>query len=175
MYKEFIETLEKDLRRESNLSFIFEDINLEYETKMIEIFNKSIQDEIYSALVYSIFAEKIIGSGANYIKKELQEHSTDEFNHYNKLIKYAGSHGLINKIQFTVPVISDLPEYKDEIVQYVQDLEIKAARDYKEYSKIADKEGDTETRMFFETLMQEELKHYDDIACIKTQRTINGI
>lgn len=182
MFDVFIDVLEKDLRRESGGTFIFEEISQDYESEMIEIFNIAIRDEIESSIMYKIMAEQLVGPGVNSIKKELEEHSKDEFEHFNKLITYASNHGLLNKLKYEIRqefVNSEsLPTTKDAIVQFTQDLERDAAKLYKNSAERADDEGDTETRIFFEELMKEELGHFDDISSLdKSQygRRLNEI
>jgi len=168
MYKEFIKNLEKDLRRETNESYIFEEINQEYETKMIQIFNKAIQDEIQAAVSYKILAENIDNF---HIKKEIQEHADEEYKHYSELIEYAANHNILNKLTYT-PRVESLPTDEAQIIDYIQELETEAYKLYKESADIANQEGDTETRLFFEELMRDEMKHFDDLSR-KIKRNLN--
>lgn len=165
----FVKDLEKDLRRASNQSFLFEEISTSYEKEMINLFNKFIRDELETTINYKIMAESVSGD-ANIIKKELQEHAYDEFEHFNKLVNYASNHGILHHLEFEVRKVftspGELPTETKGIVQFTQDLEKAAAKDYKDAAECADDEGDTETKLFFEELMKEELKHYDDIASI---------
>ena len=111
MFKVFVKDLEKDLRRESNQTFLFEEINSEYEQQMIIIFNKLIRDELEASINYKIMAESIIGAGANAIKTELQAHAYDEFEHFNKLVSYASNHGILSSLEFEVRKELIVPEY----------------------------------------------------------------
>ncbi len=143
MYK-FIKELEKDIRRESNMYFMFEDINQEYKDNMTILFNSLIQETITSAVSYKIQSEKVIGIKANEQKEALIEQSKAKFNQFNKLVSYASLSGVLNEIEFTTE----------------QDI-IESARNYEDASKIANKEGDTKTRVFLESLMDEDLEFYD--------------
>lgn len=168
MFGKIIEGLESDLRRVSNQSFLFEEVSKSYQEEMIVLFNKFIRDELEASINYKIMSESVTGAGVNIIKKELAEHAMDEYNHFNALVEYASNHGIMQYLEFEVRkgliVPGNLPTEIDGIVQFVQTLETDAAKDYKEAAEIADDEGDTETRLFFEGLMSDELKHYDDIA-----------
>ncbi|MCD6435238.1 MAG: ferritin-like domain-containing protein [Clostridiales bacterium] len=168
MFDVFVKDLEKDLRRVSNQSFLFEEINPSYEREMINLFNKFTRDELETSINYKIMSESIVGEGANAIKKELQEHAYDEYQHFNKLIEYASNHGILQHLEFEVRKTFTTPEALPTdvkgIVEFTQSLEKEAAKDYKEAAELADEEGDTETKLFFEELMKEELKHYDDIS-----------
>ncbi len=167
MFNEFITDLEKDLRRESNNSFIFEEINETYENEMINIFNSLIRDELEASINYRILAQKITDAP---IQSQLIEHSKEEFTHYGLLVEYAANHGILNNLEFQVRKEqtnpAQLPDVLFGVVEFVQNLETTAAENYKLAAKRADEEGDTETRLFFEKLMQEEFGHYDDIANI---------
>ncbi len=181
MFEVFVKDLEKDLRRVSNQSFLFEEINPSYETEMINIFNKSIRDELETSINYKIMSEDISGPDT-LIKKELQEHAYDEYQHFNKLIEYASNHGILQHLEFEVRKVFTSPEALPKdingIVQFVQDLKKDAAKNYKDVAEIADDEGDTETKLFFEELMKEELRHHDEISnLIKGQfgRKLNDI
>jgi ferritin len=159
VFKEFIDILEKDLRRVSEQSFIFEDISSEYKNKMIQIFKKAVHDELESVVLYKYLSEII----EHPVSDELQDHSEEEFSHFNKLIKYASTHGIIEYIDVNLS-FSPVPSITTEdAVNKTQELETIAISDYKQASEIADEEGDTETKMFFIDLMKEEMEHYDDI------------
>jgi len=167
MFEDFVRTLETDLRRETNDSYIFEEISQDYEAQMVQIFNKAVRDEIEASVGYRVMAESIQGTGV-LIKKELSEHSVEEFEHFNQLIIYASNHGFLQKLDYntrgTFMTPQELPTNLEGIVQFTQDLEKEAYTDYKAAAELANSVGDSETRLFFETLMQEELKHYDHIS-----------
>ncbi len=159
MFKEFVNIVESDLRRVSGQSFLFEEINQDYKEQMIQIFKKALKDEMEAVIFYKFQSEKYY---KNEIDEILRDISQEEFQHFNELVSYASSHG----------ILEFLNDYKVEllpltnITQDVLKLETEAINDYKNASEVANAVGDTETRMFFEELMKDETIHYDKIAKI---------
>lgn len=148
----------------------------EYEAQMVQIFNKAVRDELEASISYKIMAEQIQGAGINEIKEALEEHSKEEFTHFNEFIAYASSHSMLNSIQFEIrtPLVNadSLPTTVEGIVQFTQDLETEAYNDYKNAAQVAAQNKDIETKMFFVEKMQDEMKHFDAVSNLdKTKRT----
>ncbi len=168
MFSDFISLLERDLRRESNKKFLFEEISLDYKFKMIQIFNKAIKSEIQSAVIYKLLAEKIVGYDR--LKELFEQHSREEFAHFSKIVTYASTHGILGEIFFEEPTnLQALPNLKEEILSFIQQLEEESIRDYINAANEADKEGDTETRIFFDGLFSEEVIHNGNLTIFKEE------
>lgn len=138
----------------------------DYITKIVEIFNKAIRDELAAAISYQAMAEKIVGTGNSKLKEELAEHGTDEYNHFNKFLAYAAKHGFLERLTIDIDhnVIVNAPSEVKSIIAFSQDLEVKAYEDYRTAAKFAFDNNDFETQKFLEEIAAEEEEHFDDVA-----------
>lgn len=153
----------------SSKTFVSKNINEaagDYKSEMISIFNKAIRDELGSAISYKAMAEKISGAGNSKLREELAEHGVEEFEHFNELIEYAATHGILNELTIDIDesVIVNAPSDVQGMIDFSQNLETLAISDYTAAAKLAHKNGDFETFEFFRDLSSDEEGHYDDIA-----------
>ena len=151
---------------ETNRSQVFEAVNQDYKNQMIEIFNKAIRDELSASISYKAMAEKIYGAGNSKLKEELIQHGNEEHEHFNELITYAASHGILKDLVISIDekVISNAPSNVKGIINFSQNLELEAIKDYRNASKLAFENGDMETHGFFAELAGDEEGHYDDVS-----------
>ena len=162
-FNKVINVLESNLRRASEQSFLFEEISTSYKSEMIDIFNKAIKDELHAAGLYQLIAGKIQDSFK--ARDEIQQHGIEEYEHFTQLVKYATNHGIIESLNLTLSLDTEnMPSSVSDIIAYTQELETQAFTDYKNAAQLADEVGDSETRMFFEELMKDELRHFDDLG-----------
>jgi bacterioferritin (cytochrome b1) len=127
-------------------------------------FNKFLRDEISAATSYIRLAQNL--KDKEY-QEELLEHAKEEFEHYQELIEFAYNHGFGDQliIVFDNDVVNPSDCSDDtQILQFVQNLEMKAIKDYKLMACLAMKFKDLETHQFFMELMKDEQDHFDDFA-----------
>lgn len=138
----------------------------EYLNAITGIFNKSIKDELSSAIQYTIQSTKLKGSIESETADELLAHGKEEFDHFTQLVDYATKHGFDNGlvVELDFNVIKNISTDLKTIQQFNMKLEKGASSDYKSAAILARDNGDLETEAFFIELMNDELKHYDDIA-----------
>jgi rubrerythrin len=163
MFNEFLKDLEIDLRRESNQTFLFEEINVDYKNQMIQIFNKAIKDELEAMLFYRFMSEKFY---ENEIDEKLKDISNEEHQHFTEIVAYASNHGILKDIDFSVNILHNFNNVNTlkELLDIVLLLEQQAFSDYKKASEIAEAQGDIESKIFFEELMKDEMHHYDALS-----------
>ena len=168
MFSNFLDHLEIDLRTDSNQSFLFEDITEDYKHLMVQVFNKAIKDELQASTWYKILSERAQQPA---LVQYLNDHSQEEHDHFKQLITYASNHAILEYLELDFTL--SMPEVRD-ITAFTQGLEIQAAEDYKKIASQAKAVGDTETKLFFEEMMKDELRHYDEIAVLtSTKRDFN--
>lgn len=145
---------------------LFEAQGTDYNKRMIEIFNKAVKDELGAAISYKAMSEKVFGAGNNKLREELAQHGVEEYEHFNELIAYAATHGILESLNIDIDesVISDAPADVKGMIKFSQDLELNAVKDYREASAYAFDNGDIETYEFFADLASDEEGHYDDVA-----------
>lgn len=145
---------------------LFEAQGADYKKKMVEIFNKAVKDELGASISYKAMSEKVFGAGNNKLREELAQHGAEEYEHFNELIAYAATHGILESLNIDIDeaVISGAPSDIKGMIKFSQDLELKAVKDYREASAYALENGDIETHEFFADLASDEETHFDDVA-----------
>ena len=156
----------KEILENNNGKRLFEAVDAEYQKKMVEIFNKAIRDELGASISYKAMAEKVYGAGNNKLREELIQHGKEEFEHFNELVSYAATHGILSDLILEVDeeVIVNAPSDVKGIIKFSQDLEMEAIKDYRNAAKLAFENKDMETHEFFSELASDEETHYDDVA-----------
>ena len=144
-------------------------IGLGFKEKMIKLLNKIIRDELSASIFYAKASNELVGPESSDISKELMEHSKEEMEHFNRLLKFASSHGFMKdiKIELDQSVI-DFSPLKDVkiVIAKVQELERIAIDDYTKAAMCAKKHGSIEGKRFFTELMREEIDHFDDFSYV---------
>lgn len=138
----------------------------EYKKFLTESIHSLMKDELTASVLYSLLSKVITRID---IAKEIQEHSKDEFNHFDKLIDYCTKHGLEVSIQLDEKIIENSPNTTKKICMYIQELENNAIEDYRVVSLVAKKYDDIETYEFMTEIMKEEIEHFDDISTVLEQ------
>jgi len=146
-----------------------EPLNLSYEEKLINLFNKVLKDEISASVLYRILANK---SSSPKLQEELTKHAEEEYTHFNKLIDYISNHGLLESVNYSLDqeIINNTSCESLVILNIVQELEKIAIEDYKFGALLARDNKDIETESFFLDLMKEEQQHFDDLALLNGQK-----
>jgi len=96
------------------------------------------------------------------------EHADEEYEHHKELQDFAQRHGFQKKLNFSKinqQVFDNAPEgtMKDALM-YHQELEAGAIDDYKALALYGEENDSPEVYEFFNELMHDEMKHFDDIA-----------
>jgi len=161
--------MKKFILKESRNQFFSKSLNEDnsiYKSQMIEIFKKAIKDELSASISYKAMAEKVIGAGNSKFKEELLDHGKEEFEHFQELIEYAATHGILSELPLVLDeeVIKNAPSETQAIITFTQNLEKEAIFDYTKASKLARDNDDIETFSFFKELTKDEQSHFDDIV-----------
>jgi len=132
-----------------------------YKKEMARAINKRLTDEISAAAMYL--------HAAGYIKdieiaEEIRKHAEEEFTHFSELMSFANSHDIFVVYEFDKEVTKNVPRETNKIISLIQKLEKKAIADYKSMVILARENYDLEAEKLFKHLMEEEIKHFDDIA-----------
>jgi len=137
-----------------------------YKDEIIKIFNKSLQDELSSQVIYIKMAENAVGISLDTLREELIQHADEEYSHFKKLVEYAATHSFLDKLNFSIStdIIGKLLKTQNEIIEITQKLELDAIETYKKATKLADDNNDYEAMDFFISLMKDEMSHFDDLA-----------
>jgi len=162
--KEIIENLNSKGVNKSKI--LFEAQDKEYKKRMIDLFNKAVKDELTASISYKSMSEKLFGTGNNKLREELAQHGTEEFVHFNSLLEYASTHGILNLLTLDIDktVISNAPSDEKGIIKFSQKLQAESIEDYRNASAFSLGKGDLETYEFFAGLASDEERHYDDFA-----------
>ena len=137
----------------------------DYAKQLIAIFNKAVRDELSACSVYRIIGNKLKGPDTDEIRDHLFEHAKEEYGHYTELIDYASKHNFLQDIKVQLDnTVFNANGDNNALVLSTQNLETKAAQDYRNASILASKNNDIETHEFFTELMKDELKHFDENA-----------
>ena len=166
MTEDFYDIMTTELRKKTKKHYMFEEIEGDYKQRMIDIFNKAIQDEISSAAVYLKIAGLMDGFDSHEIVEKMISHGKEEFEHYTSLIDYASNHGILEYLDISLQDYArTYPDPNDiqGILDYKQELEIQAMNDYLNAAELAHQKGDTLTKLFFQHLAGDERRHYDDL------------
>lgn len=141
-------------------------VNSDYKSIVTNFINKVLMDEISASILYKRVAESLVGSGHDAMKEEFEEHSEEEFQHFNEIISFASSRGIMNEIYVTLD--DSIVQYSitdiQQTVLFTQTLELQAMEDYKYIMDVSHDNGDIDTCEFFKEIRNDEVSHFDDIA-----------
>ena len=98
------------------------------------------------------------------LAKEILEHAQEEYGHFHKLMNFCINHNLKTNYDFDRTVIKKVPKNKKQILKLIQELEQKAIISYKSASLLARANDDLEAEAMFIEIMNDEIKHFDDLA-----------
>ncbi len=137
-----------------------------------QVLNKSIRDEISSAIFYVRAAKELYGTESQEVAEELEDHAMEEFEHFVRLLHFANMYGLEKDIEFTLDErVVNLPiKNVNQVIDEVQKLEVIAIEDYKKIVNRAKEVGDVPVEEFFNKLVQEEVEHFDDLAFVNNDK-----
>lgn len=143
---------------------VIEEAKGNYEKEITKLIEKSMKDELSSAIAYHKMSEIIEGYGnESDLAAHLQAHADDEWGHFKELLTYAADHGVIDKIKIEIDSkIIESPTDTKKVIAKVQELETTAFETYKEMATLAVKNEDIETYEFMQGLMNNEMGHFDD-------------
>ena len=135
----------------------------------IEMFQKAITDELTAVAAYNKMAQSLfIGLDEQRVAEHLIEHADEEHGHWKELQDFAQRHGFQKKLNFSIinkQIFDNAPEgaIKDALM-YHQELEATAIDDYKSLALYGEENDSPEVYEFFNELMHDEMKHFDDFA-----------
>jgi ferritin len=137
-----------------------------YQEQLIAMFSKALHDEFTSAIIYLKMANSLRGVDAAPVSAELITHGKEEFNHGNMIINFCANHGVDGDLAYTVDMskINNAPDTLVAVIKETQDLEQDAIELYNKIAKLAQANGDLETKKFAQGLMLVEQEHFDDLA-----------
>ena len=106
------------------------------------------------------------GINADGLHSELSQHAKEEFDHFGKLVDFAGKFGLQDRLTFDIDYdfVGFTPLDLEDVISFNLEKEKKAYELYYKGVSIAEEEGDSETEDFFKELAIAEKGHYDDLA-----------
>ena len=145
--------------------------NYSYKDLLSKAFAKFIRDELTSSIVYIKLASKINNVD---IAKKIVRIAHEELEHYEELLVYANTHGIeIPKICIDDNMINIDILDSDAIFSTILKLEKSAVNDYKAMILISDKNQDPQTSTFFRELLDDEMKHFNNIPKSSSQETLD--
>jgi len=134
----------------------------------LELYQKSITDELTAALVYIKMAESLNGFDGSKVAEHLKEHADQEYDHYKMLISGASKHGILKNFDISKvdQEVFDKAPLGDimRIIMYTQNLESGAIMQYSALADFADEYDAKDTKDMFNTLRKAEEEHFDDFA-----------
>lgn len=151
-----------------------------YKEFLEERITKVIKDEISSSILYVKMAESIQFQASNDLADILKKHGLEEYGHFTEILAFAYNHAIKPSIEVDYGIIcSDL--FQDEeidvhnILRFKQELEQNAIDDYENIICVARENADIETESFFTEILNDEIKHFDELAAMSGMtRTIKG-
>ena len=141
---------------------------MEYTEYLVGKLNKVLSDELSSSILYKMMSEVITDKA---IADEVLKHSEEEFSHFNSIISFCYNHSLENDIKYSIN--QDILKFNNDdksIIDIIQGLETIAIKDYREIALKARENQDIESEEFFIALLEEEQKHFDDLASYSGQK-----
>lgn len=135
----------------------------------MELFQKAITDELTAVATYHKMAQSLfVGLDEQRVAEHLIEHADEEYGHYKELQDFAQRHGFNKKLDFSAinqEVFNNAPMGNmREAMMYHQELETGAIDDYRAMALFGEEHDSPEVHFFFQELMADEMKHFDDIA-----------
>jgi ferritin len=141
-----------------------------YKDELVKFINGALVDELSASISYKSMSEF---ATEEKLVKALEEHSAEEYAHFNEILSFALNHDIKPVIAVSADIVQNYPTEDSKMVDFVQGLEKKAISDYKEISLKARKEGDLETEAFFMELMNDEIAHFDELSAMNN--TVRGV
>ena len=135
----------------------------------MELYQKAISDEITAVAAYHKMAQSLfVGLDEQRVAEHLIEHADEEYGHWKELQDFAQRHGFQKLLDFsaiTQEIFDNAPtgSMRDALM-YHQELETGAIADYQALALFGEENDSPEVYEFFNELMHDEMKHFDDFA-----------
>jgi len=136
----------------------------------MELFQKAISDELTAVAAYNKMAQSLyIGLDEQRVADHLIEHADEEHGHWKELQDFAQRHGFQKELNFSLihkEIFDNAPTNGNitEALMYHQELETGAITDYQALALFGEENNSPEVYEFFNELMHDEMKHFDDFA-----------
>ena len=161
-------TLREQIMRSSGLL-------VEEETSYLDKLKKLINGEAAAAIQYKYASKAIIGPNQSYLVKHFEEHSKEEWGHYDLLVDALMERGghpeleIDKAITNALPETKELTDYSSEYLRkFFADAEENAIREYKAfYEEIKDGADTQDLADIISGIISDERDHRLDFVRIK--------